>query len=231
MPAQIEDLIEKTDTAELVRDQIAAILKIESENQVRLARAAGPPRDPEDWALRIFIERAHPWELFRDTPEEDSGCCREAPIVNVWWDRSTFDGQRGDAVERQTASGYFNVDIYARGIAQGRSDDGHDSGDELASRDAQRAVRLVRNILMSGHYAYLGMRGVVGKRWPESIELHPADGERSAQQVASARVRMAVDFNEFSPQVKGQPLERITTEVRRDSVTGELLLTATTSFV
>jgi len=43
--AQIQELIDKVDTSELVRDQIAAILAVEVTNQVQLAESAS--RNPE----------------------------------------------------------------------------------------------------------------------------------------------------------------------------------------
>src|SRR3954470_11247609 len=109
MPAQITELIDRADNSERVRDQIAAILLVEQQNQQALATLAG--KDPEQWRLRIFSERSNPWEVFRDQDAEDFDT---APIVNVTFDNSTFDMASSNIVERQKATGTFNVDCYAQ---------------------------------------------------------------------------------------------------------------------
>lgn len=231
MPAVITELIDKVDTFEVIRDRIAEILKVESANQVALAQAAGKP-NPNDWALRVFIERSTPWAEFQDDPESRL-VKPQTPIVNVWFQRAQFDGSRGDVVERQMATpGLFNVDCYGLGVSRDHGA-GHVSGDELASRESQRAIRWCRNILMSAHYTRLGFplpNKTVGRRWPDSIEVFQPEIEKSsAQKVMGARLVLAVDFNELSPQVVGQPLETVSTEVTR-GVNGEVLLTAQINF-
>ena len=57
----IPDLIDKEDTFEIVRNQIALILANESASQVALATTAGKP-DPNLWALKVYTERSNPWE-------------------------------------------------------------------------------------------------------------------------------------------------------------------------
>lgn len=234
MPALITELIDKVDSFEIVRDQIAAILKVESENQVALARTAGKP-DPAQWALRVFVERSNPWEAFQDDDEDERfRRVDRTPIVNVWFQRATFDKNRGDAVKTQAATpGIFNIDCYGCGVARDRST-GHDAGDELAAREAQRAVRWCRNILMSAQYFRLGFprstTGIVLGRWPDSIEaFQPKQDERSVQQIDAARFALAVEFNEYSPQVVGQPLEIVASEVTR-GVGGEVLLRTQINF-
>lgn len=220
MPAQITELIDRLDNSERVRDQIAAILLVEQANQQALAELAG--KDPEQWRLRIFSERSNPWEVFRD-PDADG--FDAAPIVNVTFDNSSFDMSTGNTVERQKAMGTFNVDCYAQGVS---TDDtqglGHTAGDEDAAREAQRAARLVRSILMAGAYTYLGMRGVVWRRWTQSVTIfQPQQGGQSIEHVVAARVAFQVEFNEFSPQVEGQLLELVSASVKRAD-TGELVL-------
>ena len=65
-------LIDKQDSFEIVRDQIAAILKTEITSQIALATTAGKP-NPDDWKLRIFSERANPWEQFLNGPTGGRG--------------------------------------------------------------------------------------------------------------------------------------------------------------
>jgi hypothetical protein len=218
----ITSLIDRMDNSEVVRDQIAAILLTEQANQQALAQLAG--KDPELWRLRIFSERSNPWEDFRTPDAEDYD---EAPIVNVTFDNSAFDMGSSNIVERQKATGVFNVDCYASAVS---ADDpegiGHEAGDEAAAKKAQRAARLVRSILMAGEYTYLGMRGVVWRRWTQSVTVfQPQAGGQSIEHVVAARVAFQVEFNEFSPQVEGPLLELVSAAASRAS-TGELLLRA-----
>jgi hypothetical protein len=217
MAAKILSLIDKRDNAEIIRDEIAAILLLESTKQQELATEAA--KDPELWRLRIFTERANPWDEFvGDAPDT-------APLVNVWWDNSNDDEKASNVVERQRVVGTFNVDCYGYGVSV-ESDEGHNPGDETAAFEAQRAARLVRNILMSGQYAYLGMRGVVGRRWRASAQaFQPAIDSRPVAHVSAVRVAMRVEFNEFSPQVEGVPLALISVAVKR-TTSGEVIFTA-----
>jgi hypothetical protein len=62
-------------------------------------------------------------------------------------------------------------------------------------------VRLARNIIMAGAYTYLGLRGLVWKRFPQSISMfQPQIENRAVQRVVGARLALQVHFNEFSPQ-------------------------------
>ena len=202
----ITTLIDKLDTAEMVRDQIAAILALESAAQVVLATAAGKP-SPNEWALRVYQERSNPWENLPDGGP---------PVVNVWWDSSTYDQASSNIVERQKSTATINIDCYGYGKSADDGSTGHIAGDRNAAETAQRAFRLVRNILMAGEYTYLGMRGVVWQRWVESVTLmQPQQGGQNVHQVVGARLALRVEFNEFSPQVEPVVLELLTVDVRR----------------
>jgi len=141
----IQSLIDKQDTFEQVRDQIAAILTLETASQQTLATAAG--KDPELWKLRIFSERSNPWESFRDSDRN------KTPIVNVWYESSAFQEGSSTVSERQDTLGTFNIDVYGYGVSQANGA-GHDAGDEQAALTCQRGLRLVRNILMASEYPY-----------------------------------------------------------------------------
>lgn len=203
-------LIDKQDTVEIVRDQIAAILALESASQVALATTAGKP-DPQLWALRVYQERTSPWELFPDRYEETS------PVVNVWWDSETFDQAASNIAERQKASAVLNIDCIGYGESEDDGAGGHISGDQAAAEAAQRAVRLVRNILMSAQYTYLGLpRGVVWRRWFDSITIQrPPQDDPAASRLVGARLAFRVEFNEYSPQVEPETLELLSVQVRR----------------
>ena len=164
MPAEILSFIDKQDTIELVRDQVAAILKVELENQQTLA--------PEGVLMpRVFIERSRPWGEFLSAPEA------AAPILNVWIDNANYDGASSNVVERQRADVTINIDGYGYGVSvdDGDPEGGHTPSDLASALEAQRAARFARNILMASHYVYLGMRGVVWKRWTQSLTFFQPD--------------------------------------------------------
>lgn len=212
----IQTLIDKQDSFEIVRDKIVDILKTETVNQQALAIAAA--KDPNDWKLRIFSERSNPFEEFLREPVADT-----SPLINVAYDNSNFDKSSSDVKERQTSDTIYNIDCYGYGVS---SDDGagHKPGDQEAAFETQRAVRLVRNILMASNYTYLGMRGLVGTRWPQSINaFQPAINEVPVNHVIGVRIAFQVRFNEFSPQYVADVLELISIETFR-AEDGEVLL-------
>lgn len=216
----IQTLIDKVDTVETVRDQIAAILVNEVASQQALAAAAS--KDPALWNLRVFVDRANPWADYIDA---EGNVTDRLPIVNVSLDREAFDKRRSDPVRKQVATATFNVDVYGYGISV-EHDDGHTAGDALAKAEAMRAVRLVRNILMAAEYTYLGLRPAVSGRWISSIDLFDIDAEaRTVAHVAAARIEFLVDFEELSPQVEGPPLEPLVVTIARRA-TNEVYLAA-----
>ncbi len=171
--------------------------------------------DPRLWKLRVFKERTAPWGAFLAAP--DSGTDDAVPIVNVWFDREDFDEASSDYIERQNADGKFHVDVYGYGKAAA-TEIGHTPADLRAALEAQRAMRLVRNILMAAEYMELGLSGTVWKRFPDSITaFQPTDGDRPIQHVMGMRLVLGVRFNEVSPQVElipcGGILARVHTEI------------------
>lgn len=222
MPAILTELIEKVDNVELVRDEIAAILVVELAQQQALALAAAPPRDPQLWNLRVYSERANPLAEFLDAPEALPDA---RPIVNICLDNENVEGAASNTVERQKITAVFNIDCYGYAIAASDGA-GHIPADEKAALEAQRAARLVRNILMAGAYTYLGHQGLVWKRWIQSMTvLRPPLDVRAVQDICAIRIAFSVEFNEFSPQVQGPPIALIAGEVIRQG-TGQVLLRA-----
>lgn len=220
MTAKITTLIDRARTFRVVADQIASILLLETAHQQELALQAG--QDPNLWKLRVFQRRSEPWAVFQETPEKPAE--DTSPIVNITLDNKRADRSRSNVVERQTVSAIYNLDCYGYGTA-GASETGHDAGDELAEDAVYNAAALVENILMAGTYTYLGLRGTVGLRWIESTTIfRPQLDNQAIQHVIGARVALQVDFNEFSPQVVGQPLELIALTVKRPG--GQVLLQA-----
>ncbi len=219
MTAQIQSLIDKVDSFELIRDEIAAILKVEQASQQVLATAAS--RDPRLWALRVFLERSNPWAEFVDDPAQVDA----TPLINVSYDSTSFDMSKGNVVERQTGAVVYNIDCYGYGISEA-TNTGHLAGDERSAVEAQRAVRLARNILMASSYVHLAHTGLVGRRWIQSITMfQPSDGDRHVQHVCAARISLEVMMNEFAPQYVGQALELVSAKVHR-SDRNEVLIAA-----
>ena len=204
----IATLIDKQDSFEIIRDQVTAILVLNIANQQALAVAAA--EDPNDWNIRVFQERSNPWEQFLNDDTET------VPIINVWYDNSAFDPAGSNVVERQKAVGVFNIDCYGRGITSNVKGDGHVPGDKDAALEVQRALRLVRNILMAAEYTYLDLRGLVWQRWSQSTTVfQPQEGSTAVQNIGGARLELAVTFNEFSPQVVPETLELLSVDVKR----------------
>jgi hypothetical protein len=220
MPAKIATLIEGRDNSEVVRDQVAAILALELAQQQVLALAADPPQDPNLWKVRVFTERSNPWDEFSSLEEPAAWV---APLVNVSLDGLNYDPTKSDTVRRTHATATVHVDCYGYGVSRGDGD-GHVAGDQEAALEAQRTVRLVRRILMAAHYVTLGMTGVVWGRFVQSVQFfQPMGLERiPVQNVQAARLTLQVSFNEFSPQVEGQPLELIGLDAQRAD-NGEIL--------
>lgn len=205
----ISGLIDKQDNIEIVRDQIAAILALESSSQVVLANTAGKA-DPSLWALRVYEERATRWENMPSKTDDST------PVVNVWWDSSTFDTSASNVVERQKSVATINIDCYGYGRSEDNPAGGHVPGDLQAALTAQRAVRLVRNILMAAEYTYLGLRGLVWRRWIDSITmLQPQQDNQQVEHVVAARIAFRVEFSEFSPQYEAQTLDLLSVQVQR----------------
>jgi len=214
----IQGLIDKQDNFEIIRDQVAAILKLESTSQQALAIAAG--KDQALWKLRVYRERANPWESVRDQQDDLS------PIINVWFDNASFDDGSSNISERQKSETVINIDCVGFAVSSPDGQGGHQPGDREAAFAVQRAIRLVRNILMASEYTYLGLRGLVWKRWPQSITtFQPQQDGRSTVRAVGARISLRVDHNEFSPQYQGQELELLTAQVTETN-SGEIVILA-----
>jgi len=206
----LQSLIDKTDTVEAVRDQIALILATERDNQKRLATQCG--RDASLWAFDVCTDRSNPFEKWLNDQTDDT------PIVSVWFDSANFDKSKSDAVERQHSDATFNIDCYALGVATDDPGAGHVLGDEMAAREALRVARLVRNILMASINIYLQKRGLVGGRWVNQVTaFQPQFDNAAALQVAAVRIILNVAFNEFSPQYEGEIIEQVAVDIQRSA--------------
>lgn len=205
MSALITELIDKQDTNEIVRDQIAAILAIEVVNQRTLAIADG--KDPDDYSFSVYIERSKPWES------------SEMPLVNVLFDNDRFDNKNSNQIDRQRATGTFHIDCYAKKTT---TDD--NEGDELSSKEADRIARLVRNILMANEYAYLALgyrelgvgNNLVTKRYVMRREKFQPDIRNEAyENIIACRLTIEVEYDEFSPQTEMEDFELLINSCQR----------------
>jgi hypothetical protein len=218
-------LIDKQDNVEVIRDQIAAILVAEVANQMALATLAA--KDPDDWKLRIFTERSNPWEQFLDP---NNASFDKSPLVNIWVDNMSYDPKASNVMERQKTEAVYNIDCYGYGRSKDVPAGGHTPGDKEAAFEVQRALRLVRNILMAAENTYLQLRGLVWSRWPQAITIfQPQLDSHTVQHVVGARLAFRVVFNEFSPQVVPETLELLSVEVIR-AEDGEIVLEADYSY-
>jgi len=213
----IDALIDKTDIFEQVRDGIANILAAETASQQVKATAAG--KSASLWKLRVYAERINPWEAWLNDAADTS------PIVNVWFDNAQFDAAGSNQVERQKVEATYNIDVYGYGGSAAITG-GHTPGDLQAAKEAHRAARLVRNILMSDQYVFLSAQGTVWRRWLQSITaFQPQQAADSVQKIVACRLDFRVTFNEFSPQNTPQALEFVSVDITR-AEDGELLAEA-----
>ena len=201
----IPTLIDKFDTFELVRDQVAAILVAERDAQMALAIAGS--QDPERWNLGVFIERSNPWADFESAPSAAT------PIVSISFDSSSFDDNASNTFERQKSVALY--DIVCFGYGKSAEDGaGHIPGDRRAMLEAQRACRLVRNILMAVEHRYLGLRGLVWGRSLRSIRAVGSPTEkRPAIHIGVMHLVLEAHFNEFSPQFVPEELEAVVAQL------------------
>lgn len=210
----LQQLINWTDNYETVRDKIATLLKEELANQVAIAEDT-EGANPDLYRLHVYTERSNAWDVYIN-PEHD-----HRPIVSVSYAGGDFDMRKGDVVNQQTHDAMYTIDCYGYGETNDTV-----PGDEISAKEAQRAMRLVRNILMSAENTHLKLRGTVGRRWPVNIQSYmPPFSDDNAVSVRALRLQLAVSFPEFSPQYEGERLELVTNTFKR-AEDGEILLEA-----
>jgi len=225
-PAQITELIDTPDGHEVITEAVASILATEIAEQQVLAVNAG--EDPEPWTAKVYMNRMKPF----DRSEGDD----VTPAINVWFNSSTYE-KDGSTVRANRADGVWNVDIYGFGKATD-TDAGHDPGDLIAKNQADRWLGLVRRILMSAQYTYLGsprandgpiaQRSIYNQycygRWVDSITTFQPELEtRAAVTTVGARLALGVHYLVDSPQLIGTVFEYFSTCVFREE-DGSLLV-------
>jgi hypothetical protein len=219
MTAQITTRITGPANRALVLNVLGTILLEEFAAQVVLA--TGESEDPTPYQIRVFARRTNPISHWIDAP--DTGTADARPIVNLSFEQQDYEQQKSSIVKKREGPARFYLDCF--GYSKSKvSQSGHDPGDVTADETADWVAYLVEQIVMSGHYAYLGMRGTVGRRFIESVlRLRVGSADHPVQNVAAWRITLAVELFEESPQVVGQTLETIAIAVQRQE-DGELIL-------
>jgi len=205
-------LIDKQDSFEIVRDQIAQIIADESVNQQALATSLS--KDPDDWKLRVFTENLNAFQQFAGNPPIED----VSPIVNVWFESMSPDEKASDTIERQTYEGRFNIDCYGYGVSEDDGGTGHIAGDVKSALESQRATRLVRNILMLDVNYNLQLSPLVTHKMPQDIEIfQPTFDPQKGAQVLGARLSLRVRYDETAPQFDYPALEELGVTITRAS--------------
>lgn len=210
----LNELIDKQDTFEIVRDQIAAILANNVAEQKSLATAAG--QDPSLYDFKTYTERSKPWGMYQKSNPETT------PIVNVYFDSATAEKGASNHNQYQKHTGTFHIDCYGYGKTTSTAG-GHSSGDELANLEAQRTARLAKNIIMADVNTYLDLRGLVWSRWITNVvQFQDLQDNEQMQYITAIRLTLAVEYTEYSPQQGTEVLEGVGIEINRAS-DGEVL--------
>jgi hypothetical protein len=204
MNASITTLLTEPDNIEKIRDRIAFILKLEFMNQYQKAMEQNI-EGANDFNVGVYLERERPWQLTENSQGESP-----FPLVNVKLAGYREESAPGSPVNHQKYIGDFIIDCYA----QGAPDNPDYFDDTDAAIRAWKLGRMVREVLMSGYYTYLGMRDIVRRRKiTEAGTGTPTDKtgniDDSAVSVTICRILFSVYFSEESPQAVGVELEGI----------------------
>ena len=196
--------------ADLVCDAVASLLANEEANQRALATGLG--QDPEPLRVRVYLERTAPISDWIDiTPDTDA-----SPIVNVRLERDDAIG--GNVIEQQRCKVHLALECFAVGCSE-RAVDGFTHGEDLSLAKLRQTVGFVRGVLMAAENTYLGLRGVVTKRWIDSSTRLPVDFSQdpSAQHIRACKLSLVVDTFEVSPQTEGVPLASVRVRLLKES--------------
>ncbi|MGL4981722.1 MAG: hypothetical protein ACRC4W_02485 [Treponemataceae bacterium] len=187
-------LISEKDNIELIRHRIVEILSFELENQKNLAESAGLS-DKDLYNIAIFEEALRPYDYDH----------QHFPLINVLLNETQEQKGSNAILGSQNYTANFEIQCYAKGTS-------FDEQGEFIS-DVQQSftsawvvARLVRNILMSGQYAFFGMKKKVLRRRLSGLKAGvPSDLAQAGFSVACVVLSFSVDFFEDAPEVS--PIE------------------------
>lgn len=200
--AEIHYLLSKPDNIEIIRNRITSILTTETENQTALAEAADA-EDKNDYRITVHTGQSGPWI----TAPENAGADGSS-VINISLDSVKQQSHPGGTVNEKKYTASFFIDCYGFSNAAGTPD----SNTRAAGR-AWKTARIVRNILMSGFYTNLGLRGTVKKREITGMKTEVPENTLNPDiSVMYCRITFTVDYIEESPQAEPVPLERIAFE-------------------
>jgi hypothetical protein len=192
---EIYELINEPDNVEKLRSHIAFIIKKETQNQYTIAQEQAVP-DAYDFNFRVFIQNARPYDA-------EDGMPAVEPIVNIMLQKiETMDGNSRLGPQKEKAT--FIIDCITFG-----ADGGNDWNEKAAAIRAWKAARVIRRILMSEQYTYLGLRGIVGGRLITSIETGVPENGGDAFAVVTARIILEVQFVERAIGTSGPIIEAV----------------------
>jgi hypothetical protein len=199
---QITELIEAPDILEAVRDQLAALLSLELQNQYALARDKGIPR-ARDYNIAVFVENSRPY----DGAVTGQG---RISLINVLVSKVIIPASN-PRIGNQKEKAVIFIDCAADG-----NNTGNFRGDKSAAFRAWKIMRLVRRIVMSEQYAYLGMRGTVTSRTFTQMEAG-SPNTQAALALTVIRSTLEVEFVERSIEAPSVILEGIDYTVDADT--------------
>lgn len=194
----INKLLKDQDNIEKIRDQIGFILAAEIENQKKLILKYKPDSDeefdPNDFDIGIYVENKRPWDI------------ENLPIINILIHGTkppTDNTRPGSTTGKQNYTAIFQLDCYAKGRHAEGGDDDRD-----ANYRAWIIGRIARSIIMSAENAYLGLRGIVGKRMVTNRNtIDIKDLPAAAKDIALCRLIVEVETFEESPQGEFESFE------------------------
>jgi hypothetical protein len=199
---QIAELIETPDILEVVRDQLAALLSLELQNQYALAQEKGIPR-PQDYNIKVFVENSRPY----DGAAIGQG---QLSLINILVSKVTVPASN-PRIGNQKEKAVIFIDCAADGNNTGNFRD-----DKSATFRAWKIMRLVRRIVMSEQYAYLGMRGTVTSRTFTQMEAG-SPNIQAALALTIVRGTLEVEFVERSIETPFVILEGVDYTVDADT--------------
>jgi hypothetical protein len=176
---KIYELIDTPDNVERVRDQIAAILSLELQNQTVIAEEEGNPYSA-DYDIKIYVENARPYDTTGD---------EIISLVNIVLQEITAP-HSNPRIGDQKEQAIFHIYCIANGNNIGDFQD-----DRSATFRAWKIMRLVRRILMSEPYTYLGIRKIVTSRTFTKMEAGTPNVQ-AAQAFTVIRASFEVQFTE-----------------------------------
>jgi hypothetical protein len=192
---QIKELVNEPDNIEKLRDHIAALIKGETKYQYLIALGESA-ENAEDFNFRVFIENARPYETDNENEEPPI-----TPFINIMLQKAAaMESNARIGTQKEKAT--FIIDCIAFG-----NEGGEEWDRKAAAARAWMAARIIRRILMSEQYAYLGLRGKVGSRNITTIETGVPEEGGEALNAVTARITLETQFIETFIGDPGVPFE------------------------